>query len=158
MSTRLYFDLQAVTDRAQHAIMADRNACTQRELDSRTPAQPALWYFRAEGRIRLCSNGVRPSYDISDSGPLSVNAEAGPLPTPAVRPPDVCGAQAIALLASDGESLYDLLRAGVVAHRQWAMLDPHTLTIGVGNRRLRRRTRPDADLSAGPDLAEVASH
>jgi hypothetical protein len=75
-----------------------------------------------------------------------------------VRPPDVRSAKAIPLLASDGPSLYDLLRAGVVAHRQWAMLDPQTLTIGVGNRRLRKRTRADADVSAGPDLAEVASH
>jgi hypothetical protein len=157
VSTRLYFDLQAVTERAEHAILADRNAPTQRELDLRVPVQPALWFYRAEGRIRLCSNGVRPSYDIRDGSRLSVNAEEGPLPTPAVRPPDVCGAKAIALLASDGTSLYDLLRAGVVAHRQWAMLDPQTLTIGVGNRRLRKRTRADADVSAGSDLAEVAA-
>jgi hypothetical protein len=158
MTTRLYFDLKAVTDRAQHAILADRNACTQQELDLRVPAQPALWFFRAEGHVRLCSNGVRPMWDSSEAGPLSVNAEPGPLPTPVVRPPDVVHAHAIALLASDGPSLYDLLRAGVAAHRQWAMLDPHTLTIGVGNRRLRKRTTAGADAATGPGSGPVAAH
>jgi hypothetical protein len=67
MSTRFYFDLKAVTDRAQHAIVADRNASTQQDLDLGVPAQPALWFYRCEGYVRLCSNGTTPSFGATAS-------------------------------------------------------------------------------------------
>jgi hypothetical protein len=141
VSTRLYFDLKAVTDQARHAILADSNCCTrQQRRDNVTPA-PALWFYRHAGRIQLSSNGSRSGFEIATSNALTTYAQpADALTTPAVRPPFVDDCAVLPLLEPQGRSLFDLLCDGLAANRQWAMLDPQTLTLGVGRRRHRRRT------------------
>ena len=91
------------------------------------------------GDVYAVLNGV-------SRNPFLFSVEPGALPTPVVRPPDVLNAQAIPLLASEGESLYDLLRAGVAAHRQWAAVSV-----------MRRPARPIevADLALALALGEV---
>jgi len=158
VSTRLYFDLKAVADQARHAILADRNACTPRQTRDNVAPGPALWFFRHAGRVQLSSNGVRSGFEIATSKALTVYAQPqDALTTPAVRPPDVDDSAVIALLEPNGRSPFDLLRDGLAAGRQWAMLDPQTLTLGVGRRRRRTRTATPRVPAAGSDSPSAAS-
>jgi hypothetical protein len=134
---RLYFDLAAVTHHARHAILADHNDPTRHEIGNHTP-DPALWFYRSCGSVMLAGNGRRTKFEIGCRDLMAVNAQPhDALTTPAVRPPSLRDRAVLPLLDADGRSLFDLLCAGLAADRQWAMLDPQTLTLGVGRRRTR---------------------
>jgi hypothetical protein len=156
--TRLYFDLKAVADQARHAILADGNCRTrQQRRDNVTPG-PALWFYRHAGRVQLSSNGTRSGFELAGSEALTVYAQPhDALTTPAARPPYVDDCAVLPLLEPDGRSLFDLLCDGLAANRQWAMLDPQTLALGVGRRRHRTRTAPPRVQAAGPDSRRAAS-
>lgn len=160
MTTRLRFDLKSVIDQARHAILADRNYRTPSGADN-TVASPALWFYRYAGRVQLCSNGTRSGFEVIAAGhALTVYAQPeDALTTPAVRPPDVDNPAALALLNPDGQSLFDELCQGLAAGRQYAMLDPQTLSLGVGRRRIRgTATRPEPHLSARSGASRPVPH
>ncbi|MFG2058583.1 hypothetical protein ACGFI9_31615 [Micromonospora sp. NPDC048930] len=140
MSRYLYFDLQAVAAQARHAVLADRNVpirCgTAGENGS---AEPALQLYRYGGQPRLAGNGVHCAYEAL---PPSVAADNS-LTVPAVRLPHKDDAQALPLLDSARPSLMDLLTQGLLDGARWVMVDPNTLAVGVGRRRIRRRAPAD---------------
>ncbi len=138
MSRYLYFDLQAVAAQARHAVLADRNLPTRcGGVGENRSAEPALRLYRHCGRPRLAGNGCHRAYE-----PLPPSVEAdNDLTTPAVRLPHIDDPQGLPLLDSAGPSLMDLLTHGLSDGAQWVMVDPNTLTVGVGRRRRRRAPR-----------------
>ncbi|MFG1952449.1 hypothetical protein [Micromonospora sp. NPDC048830] len=137
MSRFLYFDLQAVTAQARHAILADQNLPTRSGVGDNRSAEPALRLYRYSGQPRLAGNGYHRPFD---AVPPSVAAD-NDLTTPAARLPHIDDAQGLPLLDSAGPSLMDLLTHGLTDGAQWVMVDPNTLTIGVGRRRQRHAAR-----------------
>ena len=156
MPTRLYFDLAAVTQHARHAFLADHNVGTRH--DAGNNPGPALWFYRSCGLVMLSGSGRRTELEIAFRELPAVQAQPrDALTTPAVRPPSLRERAVLPLLDPDGRSLFDLLCAGLAAGRQWAMLDPQTLTLGVGRRRHRARTATPRVAAAGPDGERATS-
>ncbi len=137
MSRFLYFDLQAVAAQARHAVLADRNRSTRCGGENRS-AEPALRLYRYGGQPRLAGNGCHRTYEAL---PPSVEA-ANEVTIPAVWLPHIDDPQGLPLLDGAGPSLMDLLSQGLIDGAQWVMVDPNTLTVGVGRRRLRHHRAP----------------
>ncbi|MFJ8582871.1 hypothetical protein [Micromonospora sp. NPDC093277] len=133
MSRFLYFDLPAVAAQARHAVHADRNVPT-RAGETRSDA-PALRLYRYGGKPRLAGNGLHCTYEML---PPSVAADNS-MTIPADRLPHKDDAPALPLLGGARPPLMDLLTQGLLDGAQWVMVDPHTLAVGVGRRRIRHR-------------------
>ncbi len=136
MSRFLYFDLPAVAAQARHAVLADRNVPARcGAAGENRSADPALRLYRYAGQPRLAGNGLR---GVFEALPPSVAADNS-VTVPAVRLPHPDDSPALPLLDSAGPSLMDLLAQGLYQGAQWVMVDPNTLAVGVGRRRIRRR-------------------
>ncbi|GIJ08443.1 hypothetical protein ACFFMR_29155 [Micromonospora andamanensis] len=131
MSRFLYFDLPAVAAHAQHAVLCDRNLHTRHGASGIRSAEPALRLFRFRGMVWLASNGGDALHD-----PMPSMAKARrSLAAPGVRLPDRTDAWGLPLLRDSGPQLVDLITAGLPDGADLFMVDPNTLTIGVGRQR-----------------------
>ncbi|MGC4885730.1 hypothetical protein [Micromonospora sp. DT227] len=137
MSRFLYFDLPAVAAHAQHAVLCDWTMHTRRWATDIQTAEPALRLFRFRGMAWLTSNGGDSLYD-----PMPSMAPARKsLTAPGVHLPDRANAWGLPLLHDSAPQLIDLIRAGHTDGAPVFVVDPNTLTAGVGRRRhLRART------------------
>ncbi|MBU8857743.1 MULTISPECIES: hypothetical protein [unclassified Micromonospora] len=137
MSRFLYFDLPAVAAQAQHAVLADRNLLTESADGPTRAAEPALHLYRLGGFAWLAGNGVRP---FPHPLPAAVKGNTS-LTVPAVRLPHGSDPQSLPLLSNTGPQLMDLITQGLDDGAPLVLVDPHTLAVGVGRRRLRRTPR-----------------
>ncbi|WP_018583249.1 hypothetical protein [Salinispora arenicola] len=133
MSRFLYFDLPAVAAHAQHAV---RNLPTRQGASGHRSDEPALHLFRHSGRVWLASNGDR----LHNPPPALARAH-NPLTAFAVRLPGLREPQGLPLLDRDRPQLMDLITRGLADGAHLVMVDPNTLTVGVGRLRQRRATR-----------------
>ncbi|MDG4803658.1 hypothetical protein [Micromonospora sp. WMMD980] len=137
MSRFLYFDLPAVAAHAQHAVLCDWNIHTRHGASDNGSAEPALRLFRLRGMAWLASNGGDALHDPMPSMALARRS----LTAPGVRLPDRADAWGLPLLHDSEAQLIDLIRAGHTDGATVFVVDPHTLTAGVGRQRhLRSRT------------------
>ncbi|MFI7081840.1 hypothetical protein ACIBO1_31580 [Micromonospora sp. NPDC049903] len=138
MSRFLYFDLTAVAAHAHHAVLADRNQPTRGTGTSgRRDAEPALQLFRHGGFVWLAGNGLDRAHHPAPALARALHH----LTVPAVRLPEITDPQDLPLLDSDGPQLMDLITQGVTDGANLIMVDPNTLTVGVGRLRARRAPR-----------------
>ncbi|MFJ6199154.1 hypothetical protein [Micromonospora sp. NPDC092111] len=137
MSRFLYFDLGAVAAHARHAVLADRNLPTLQGASGRRSDEPALQLFRHGGFVWLAGNGTDRSHN---PAPALVRAQHN-LTFPAVRLPCLRDPQGLPLLDSAGPQLMDLITQGLLGGAHLVMVDPNTLTVGVGRLRQRRVCR-----------------
>ncbi|WKU03435.1 hypothetical protein [Micromonospora sp. HUAS LYJ1] len=137
MSRFLHFDLGAVAAHARHAVLADRNLPTLQGASGHRSAEPALQLFRHGGFVWLGSNGV----DRHQNPAPQLARAHHTLTFPAVRLPCLSDPQSLPLLDSEGPQLMDLITQGLLDGAHLVMVDPSTLTVGVGRLRQRRDCR-----------------